>query len=576
MARNLFTRVRNLVVLISLCLLTTPVTGQTDGSATPDSVLAPVATVLNRLDYIQTVLSQKRHERSQLGELIEAANEQDKTDLRRQADDITQDIRRLKRTFEIIAIGDVDTRLFVEAPEKESQSWREDITLIAQPVIESLKELTEKPRKLKELNDAIAERTEELGAAREALENLESVMSENPAGELQRSLNSLERTWRSRRDNAQSAIDIARFQIADLRGDKTLLESILTALGGFLTGRGLTILLAVLAAYSVWYGIRFLLRGYRNTLVRNETPESRTRYRLAAYSLHAFTGTLIITAVFVVLYQRSDVLLLGLLVMLIFGLALGIRQLLPQYIREARLLLNIGPMREAERVIYRGLPWRVESINMFSILHNPELNGSLRLPLADFHGVSSRPSDNDSWFPTSCGDVVLCSDERLLEVIHQNPDTVELQALGGQMISIPSSEFYNYKITNLSRGGTFGVTDSFRLDYVHQSISREVVPRILRKAIQKAFDATALKHLVTDVEVELQTAGDSAINYWLFVTAKSPAAKSYLEIRRIMQSACISACLENEWQVPYPHVALVRKMETLSGGWNISGPTTNL
>ena len=42
-----------------------------------------------QLDYIQDVLSQKIAERSSLGTSIEAANEQDKDDLRRQADDLT-------------------------------------------------------------------------------------------------------------------------------------------------------------------------------------------------------------------------------------------------------------------------------------------------------------------------------------------------------------------------------------------------------------------------------------------------------------------------------------------------------
>ena len=41
-------------------------------------------------------------------------------------------------------------------------------------------------------------------------------------------------------------------------------------------------------------------------------------------------------------------------------------------------------MREAERVIYRGLPWRVESINMYTVLRNPELHGVLRIRWPSF------------------------------------------------------------------------------------------------------------------------------------------------------------------------------------------------
>ena len=91
--------------------------------------------------------------------------------------------------------------------------------------------------------------------------------------------------------------------------------------------------------------------------------------------MHAGTGLLMLVAVFVVFYQRGDVLLLGLMILLFVGLALGARQVLPQYVNEAKLLLNIGPMREGERLVWHGLPWRVESINMYTVLRNPELHG---------------------------------------------------------------------------------------------------------------------------------------------------------------------------------------------------------
>ena len=106
--------------------------------------------LLPGFNYIQDVLSDKIAERSLLGERIEQANEQDKADLRRQADDLTYDIQQLRNTLEIIAIGGIDTSLFQEVENEQDNDWRQDITLIAQPVVDSLKELTDKPRKLKE------------------------------------------------------------------------------------------------------------------------------------------------------------------------------------------------------------------------------------------------------------------------------------------------------------------------------------------------------------------------------------------------------------------------------------------
>lgn len=547
------------LILLFCCLTGAPGFAQQATTGDQDALQRErTEIVLERLQYIQNVLSQKLVERSELGERIEAANEQDQVDLRRQADEFTRDIQQLRITLESIATGGVDTSLFVTQPVQKEGNWQEDISLIAQPVIDSLKELTEKPRKLKELNESIGVRQQELDAANLALENLQPALAENPSGNLQQSLNRLHKTWSGRRDDALNAIEIAQFQIADLRGDKTLTQSIVAAVVGFIKGRGLTIVLAAMAASIVWFGVRFLLRGYRATIIKNERPESRTRYRVAAYSVHALTGILILIAIFVVLYQRGDVLLLGLLVLLIFGLALGVRQLLPQYIREARLLLNIGAMREAERITFYGLPWRVENINMYTTLHNPELSGSLRIPLAEFHGINSRPSGSDSWFPTSLGDFILVDDDELFEVIEQNPDTVELKQRGGQITSVPAAEFYTREMTNLTRGGTFSVTGAFRLDYKYQSICLNLVPETLQAAISDSLSHTDLATMVVDVNVELEQAAESSIDYWLLVTVQSKAANSYLRIRRLMQSACIQTCAEKNWEIPYPHIVVAK------------------
>jgi len=532
----------------------------TETSAVTDESQADEIAKLKRLEYIQTVLTQKLLERSALGETIETANEQDKEDLRRQADDLSNDIQQLRTTLESIATGGVDTSLFITEDVAEKGDWREDVALIAQPVIDSLKDLTEKPRKLAELNDTIALRQQEVDTATQALANLEPAAQLEPDGELIKSLERFIKLWSGRRDDAQSAIEIARIQIAELQGDKSIMQTLFDALIGFVKGRGLTIALALLAASIVWFGVQFLLRGYRVALTESSDADSRTRYRLAAYSVHALTFILILIAVFVVFYERGDVLLLGLLILLIVGLALGIRHLLPQYLSEARLLLNIGAMRESERILYRDLPWRVESINMYTVLRNPELHGVLRIPLAEFHGVTSRPAGKDRWFPTSKGDVILFPDLSLLEVVSQNPDTVELRQRGGQMLSLPTADFYTREMINLTRSGTFGVSCTFGIDYQHQDISMSEVPKLLRDGIQQAFQQSDLTDFIKDVVVEIKEANSSSLDYWLFITCDSKAAKSYLRIQRIVQGACIDVCTRESLNIPFPHLSVVQKL----------------
>jgi hypothetical protein len=523
----------------------------------PDSVAS-----LESLQIIQTVLTTKLQQRSALGEKIEKANEQDKEDLRRQADVLTGDIKQLRFTLENIAIGGLDISLFTITEIQEKGNWREDIALIAEPVIDSLKELTEKPRKLAALNDSIILYREEITIAEKAIANLIPTLELNPAGELGSSIQRINKQWQGRLKDATSAVAIAQIQIAELQGKKAFTETLFDAIVGFLTGRGLTILLAVLAAAGVWSSIRFLLRGYRASLSADNESVRKTRYRLAAYSVHALTFILILIAVFAVFYERGDVLLLGLLILLVVGLALGIRHLLPRYVSEARLLLNIGAMRENERILYRGLPWRVETINMYTTLKNPELDGEIRIPLAEFQGVSSRVTGADSWFPTSTGDVVLLPNDIVLEVVRQNPDTVELKQRGGQIITITSIEFYTQEMVNLTRGGSFGVCSTFRVDYEHQAISLTRIPKILSNSVKDTMSQSGFDSHIQNIEVELKEANSSSLDYWIFVTCDSNAAYAFLDIQRVIQRACVAASISESLTIPFPHISLIQKKLT--------------
>ncbi len=536
-----------------------------DSELNDESLISETPSQLQlQLLYIQNTLTKKLEERRSFGNRIEQANEQDKADIRRDAANLTAEINQLRTALESLAVGDADTSLFSSNTNTQEKNWKEDVALIAQPVLESLKEITEKPRQIKELNGLIDNKQKELQASNEALNNLQAANLSDKRSPLALSINRIEHKWLKRKENAEQAIEIAKIQLATLQGDQPLFKTIYDSLLKFLNGRGLTIALALAAALLVWVAVRVILVCYRHFFVNKQEESSRTRYRLAKYSVHAFTAILVLIAVFIVFYERHDVLLLGLLILFIVGLALSARHLLPRYVVEARLLLNLGSCRERELVIYKGLPWRVESINMHSILRNPKLNGVIRLPLNEITKLYSRPVVNEHWFPTGKGDVVLTKDNMLLEVLDQNPDSVELRKRGGEIVFVPSATFYEWEITNLTRSGSFGVSISFGIDYEHQSISLDEVPRLLRLNIHKNLMQTDLSEKVQNVEVELEAAGESSLRYWVFVTMHSSAAKSYQRLQRIIHTACIQTCTNQQWTIPFPHLSLVQKIDTKS------------
>ena len=541
-----------------------------NAEATNDSILqdaepslaattAAITAKIKQLNYIQSALESKVVKRRELGNRIATANEQDRADLRREANEITADVTQLRATLETIATGGVDRKIFDTAAKNEKKDWREDVSLIAQPVLDSLKEITEKPRRVKELNELIELKNTEISVSKQALDNLISTKHSADTQQLQNSLLSLTNKWQKRLDDAQAAIVLAGIQLNSLAGDQSLSESIYSALIKFAKGRGLTIVMAIAVAWIIWFCVRLLLKIYQHTLLDKRQKGSQTRYRVAKYSVQAMTFSLILIGVFIVFYERHDVLLLGLLILLIVGFVLNAKQLLPRYVKEARLLLNLGAVREGERVIYKDLPYRVESINLYTVFNNPELNGALRIPLAELTKMTSRPVTNDSWFPTSVGDVVFLGSNNLLEVLSQNPDTVELKKRGGELLSIPTAQFYTMSMTNLTRLGSFGVTSCFGVDYIHQKISTIEIPTDLKHAVSAAIKDSNLADALQEVRVELAEAANSSINYWVFVTMHSTVAFSYFRVQRIIQSACIETCGRRGWTIPFPHISLVRK-----------------
>lgn len=512
-----------------------------------------------RLRVVQQVIDQKQQERETLEAARAAAGDGERAAIREELDAVRSDIDKLTSTLETLATGGADESLFAPEPVEVETAWRDDLALIAKPILDSLKDLTEKPRRINELNELIAERQQELTEARRALRQLREARDRSDEATLDATLDRLIRRWERRENDADDEIEIATLQRQSLESEASLLDTLSTSTREFIVGRGFTLALAALLAAMVYVGLQYLLKLYRKRLVDRSVPKSRTRYRLAEYSMRLLGMTLVLLTVFLVFYERGDVLLLGLLILLIAGLVLSVRHLLPRYMEEARLLLNVGPLREGERVVFRGLPWRVESVNMYCVFRNPELQGILRLPLNTVRELDSRPVGQEPWFPTSRGDIVLLDGATYAEVLSQNPDTVELQTGGGQIRTVPTAEFFGMNLLNLTRGERFGVWINFGIDYRHQDISIDEVPKMLRRALHAEFEASDIGEFLIDATIEFSAVGDSSLDYVLFVLMDTRAAKSYLKIQRMLQRACVNAANENALDIPFPHLTVVKK-----------------
>jgi len=511
--------------------------------------------ITNKLDSIQLLLNTNNNARANLREALETADLAQKPELEQELEGLVAEQKQLRSAFEQVAIGNTDVDLMVET--QKTFDWKEEVTLVLQPIMENLKALTDKPRKINDLTSRIEQNTLRRSTIEDALKAIEKIDAGETDVETQKSLQQLQKTWQRLGENNEHELDLANAQLVSLQNSNVTWWQVVKKSGkDFLKGRGLTLLIAVVVAVLVWLLMRALLWLFQRRAMHADAQAFRTRRRLAQYAYNALMSMLILISVIAVFYVRGDLLLLGLSILATVSIALGLRTAIPRFISEAQLLLNLGSIREQERVHYNGLPWRVESINLQTILKNPELSGALRLPLRDIASLVSRPNGKEPWFPSRKGDFIVTDENRLLEVVRQTSEVVELRDTGGTLRSVPVSDYLGWSFKNLTRSETFAVFNSFGVDYQLQSVSADTVPAAFRDAIVAALQQENFEQYVERVVVELASAGSSSLDYYILLTMHRDAARHYAKLGRLIQRTCVRVCTEQNWSIPFPHLTV--------------------
>ncbi|RBP48711.1 mechanosensitive ion channel domain-containing protein [Arenicella xantha] len=514
------------------------------------------AEAVAQLADIQESLKLKIAERKNLRAAVRAAGDTVSDELANALAAIDSEISLLEETFEQIAIGGVDLSAF--GVQEEKFDWREELVTIVKPLLENIKDLTEKPRKIENLRRIIEEKEAAAVASEEALASIERLQAKAESKSVLAELAKIEKDWASRRDDLHRAVQLAEYQLNNLEGkDVNWFELVQSAASDFVSGRGLTLLLVLIVAVIIWAVMRFLLWLVRARTVGKADRSTKTHYRLAAYGYKIFTVILIAVGSMMVLYFRQDLLLLAIVVVVFIGAALALKNLLPRYVAESRLLLNIGSVRERERLMYEGVPYQVLNINMYTRLANPEIKGALRLPLYRLHDMVSRPVIGDtSWFPSSQGDWVLDDDDDPLQVVEQTIETVKLRDMNATTFLMPTAEYYAAKYRNLSKPDGFRVAIVFGVDYELQSTSSDEISELFRAGVEGSVAGKKFEADMINVDADFHSAGDSSLNYVVFAWFKPESARYYNRIKRHLWKSCVDVCNQQGWSIPFPQLTV--------------------
>lgn len=94
------------------------------------------------------------------------------------------------------------------------------------------------------------------------------------------------------------------------------------------------------------------------------------------------------------------------------------------------------------------------------------------------------------------------------------------------------------------------------IDYQRQHINLTEVPSRVKRALEDALKSTAHADTVNGVLVEFSSAGPSSLDFLIYVTLDSRAAKAYTKLERLIQQTCVAVCTDQHWGIPFPHLTI--------------------
>jgi len=470
---------------------------------------------------------------------------------------ITQTEEKLKDTalnLENIA-ADTDLALLRNNKEEEFNLQKELLSLL-EPAMKEMKNATSEVRLKAELREKIDFFNAREPIAREALRNISQLNRANANPKIKQALIKMNRNWSKQLVFIQSELEAKELQLEKMLLQENSLENQSESIfKNFFQRRGWTLIQALLSIIGVIIVSRIVLKVITLSVKGYRAEHRGVQLRVIDLLHRLFTMLLVLMAPMVVFYIEEDWVLFSLGVLLFIALAWTLRQAIPRYWTQLELFLNVGPVREGERLELDGIPWRVKHINMYTILENPMAGLTQRIDINDLVSMRSRPVESDEpWFPCKKGDWVILKDGVRGKILGISIELVSIIQRGGALSTYQMSDFLSQSPLNLSK--SFRIKETFGISYQHQQESTSSIVQILQDEINKRAIDEGYKDSIQNIRVEFESAAESSLNLVVIADFKGDVADIYNRLRRAIQRWCVDICTENDWNIPYPQLEL--------------------
>lgn len=470
---------------------------------------------------------------------------------------LDQQLAAATRDFERIATG-VDDGAFSEK-KAERFDWKNELVSLMKPGIMEIKRLTAKARQKTQLRDQLSTYEDLMPVAVQARTRVEALLADAENPSLKKELKKLLPEYKGMETQISNKLNLVRLQLAELEQKETsLLESSGDSIKKFFKTRGLFIFIAIVACL----GVVLVLRACYRFFIRM-VPGYKAAYRpfhIRAFELvyRILIFLMALLAVILVFYIFEDWVLLSLAIIFLMGVAWAAKNTLPRFVLQSRLMLNIGAVREGERMMYEGVPWLVKHINVHSTLENPDLGIRIRLPIEALLDKTSRPfHQSESWFPCRKNDWVILSDGIRGCVTALSHEMVELVMRGGARKTYQTEDFLGLAPLNLSMN--FRLKVPFGISYTLQKEATGRVPDQLAAFIESRMEEEGYTKDLLNLRVEFANAGTSSLDLVVIADFDGTRAPLYNRITRAIQRWCVDAATLHGWEIPFPQLDIHQK-----------------
>jgi len=523
------------------------VTTAAETTAATDTLSTLVSFVKLRNELLQDIKALNK-------QIDSAQSEAEKAKLRQELEKLESDLRTTTRNLENIAAGVDISRLRTE--KQEEFNFQKEIFALLKPALDEMKEMTSHVRQKSDLREKIVYYEERLPVIERALANVGRLQKQSKDESLKKSLKSTAGIWRKQQAFMQSELQAARLELDKLEAAETSIsEASQSYLKSFFQKRGLYLTEALLLAVAILLLSRLSYTAMQRYIPGFKKKHRSFRVRLVELVHRVFTALMVILGPMIVFYLVEDWVLFSLGILLLLGIVLTLRHTLPRYWHQVQLFLNIGSVREGERIMMDGLPWRVERINIYCTFSNPMADISQRLPLADLVDLKSRPAKPDEpWFPCQKGDWVILSDGVRGKVIGISNELVQLVERGGAQLTYQTSDFLANSPRNLATN--FRIKETLGISYSLQKESTTRIPEILHRYIRQRAEQEGYGEQLLNLRVEFAQAGNSSLDLAVIADFKGELGDLYNRLRGAIQRWCVDACSEYGWEIPFPQMTL--------------------